>query len=312
MPTLFRAACLTALLALAQAVPAPAAADEFLPPEAAYQYTLDSDGRQIVVHWKVEPGYYLYRKRMGVATPAPGMSLGEPVYPQGEMHTDEYFGEQEIFRGRFDVAIPVTRAAGGSAAAVLITLKLQGCADAGLCYPPMSWETRVDLPAAPTGIDAVLAQARGMGGPAAGGDEFLDPDVAFRLAATAEGPDRVRLVWEIAPGYYLYRNRLKFELHPAEILTGPPEVPAGIEVDDPFLGKSAIFRDRVTIHIPFAVSIARPGHYRVRIVAQGCAEDRICYSPFVQEVAVNIPPGYRVMDFPATPAPPAAPKGFPR
>ena len=153
-------------------------------------------------------------------------------------------------------------------------------------------------------------------------DEPLDPDKAFvptaRLVASAPAAagagerHGIDVEYRIEPGYHLYRNRLKFELHPAEILTGPPEVPAGIEVDDPFLGKSAIFRDRVTIHIPFAVSMARPGHYRVRIVAQGCAEDRICYSPFVQEVAVNIPPGYRVMDFPATLAPPATPKGLPR
>ncbi|PWB60126.1 MAG: hypothetical protein C3F16_11015 [Betaproteobacteria bacterium] len=156
----------------------------------------------------------------------------------------------------------------------------------------------------------------------ASSDEPLDPDKAFvptaRLVATAPAAagtgerHGIDVEYRIEPGYYLYRNRLKFELHPANVLTGPPEFPPGIEVDDPFLGKSAIFRDRVTIHIPFAVSMARPGHYRVRIVAQGCAEDRICYSPFVQEVAVNIPPGYRVMDFPATQAPPAAPRGLPR
>jgi hypothetical protein len=59
------------------------------------------------------------------------------------------------------------------------------------------------------------------------------------------------------------------------------------------------------------VSVAKPGRYRVKITAQGCAEERICYSPFPQEVVVNIPPGYRVMDFPASPAPPP-PRGLPR
>ena len=43
----------------------------------------------------------------------------------------------------------------------------------------------------------------------ASGDEFLDPEEAFRLAVTPEGPDRVRLHWTIAPGYYLYRDRIK-------------------------------------------------------------------------------------------------------
>jgi thiol:disulfide interchange protein DsbD len=151
-------------------------------------------------------------------------------------------------------------------------------------------------------------------------DEPLDPDKAFvptaRLVAgvpaSPSGSERhgIDIEYRIEPGYYLYRSRLKFELLPATVLVGPPEMPPGIEVDDPFLGKSAIFRDRVVIHLPFAVSAAKPGRYRVKITAQGCAEDRICYSPFPQEVVVNIPPGYRVMDYPASPATPA--QGLPR
>ena len=152
-------------------------------------------------------------------------------------------------------------------------------------------------------------------------DEPLDPDKAFvptaRLVADAPGAPAgvgrhgIDIEYRIEPGYYLYRSRLKFELFPATVLTGAPELPPGIEVDDPFLGKSAIFRDRVLIHLPFAVSVARPGKYRVRITAQGCAEERICYSPFPQELAVDIPPGYRGMDLPASAAPPP-PRGLPR
>lgn len=149
-------------------------------------------------------------------------------------------------------------------------------------------------------------------------DEPLEPDEAFRPDARLVAGDPsatggyerhgIDIEYRIAPGYYLYRNRLHFEISPSTLLIGPPEIPPGIEVDDPFLGRSAIFRERVTIHLPFVVSVAKSGHYKVRITAQGCAEDRICYSPFPQEVVVNIPPGYRVMDTPARPAP----RGLPR
>jgi thiol:disulfide interchange protein DsbD len=161
----------------------------------------------------------------------------------------------------------------------------------------------------------VAGAALAVPGPA---DEPLDPDKAFVPSAklVAGGPGAspgserhgIDIEYRIEPGYYLYRNRLKFELLPATVLTGAPEIPPGIEVDDPFLGKSAIFRERVVIHLPFAVSVAKPGRYRVKITAQGCAEERICYSPFPQEVVVNIPPGYRMMDFPAPPSP----RGLPR
>ena len=151
----------------------------------------------------------------------------------------------------------------------------------------------------------------------ASADDPLDPDRAFRPSVRlvagdpSSGSDRhgIDIEYRIEPGYYLYRNRLKFELSPATVLVGAPELPPGLEMDDPFLGKTAIFRDRVTIHLPFAVSVAKPGRYKLKITAQGCAEDRLCYSPFPQEVLVNIPPGYRVTDSPSLPVPraPAAP-----
>ncbi|MBL0142077.1 MAG: protein-disulfide reductase DsbD N-terminal domain-containing protein [Betaproteobacteria bacterium] len=142
-------------------------------------------------------------------------------------------------------------------------------------------------------------------------DEPLDPDKAFRPQARlvagepapGAGMERhgIDIEYRIAPGYYLYRSRLRFEVSPPTLLTGPAELPPGIEVDDQFLGKSAIFRESVTIHLPFVVSVVKAGRYRIRITAQGCAEERICYSPFHQEVELNIPPGYRVTDAPGPP-----------
>jgi thioredoxin:protein disulfide reductase len=155
-------------------------------------------------------------------------------------------------------------------------------------------------------------------------DEPLDPDVAFRPdarlvagePAPTGGTERhgIDIDYRIAPGYYLYRSRLRFEVSPPSLLIGPPEIPRGIEVDDPFIGKSEIFRDHVTIHLPFVVSVAKAGRYKVKITAQGCAEERICFSPFPQEVVVNIPPGYRVTDTPGlSPSPkPAAAQDLPK
>lgn len=165
---------------------------------------------------------------------------------------------------------------------------------------------------------ATLLAAGAAAAAAPADDEPLEPEKAFvpqatlaaGIAAPGGQPQRhgIDIEYRIAPGYYLYRDRLRFEVATSDLRVGPPEIPPGLEVDDPFLGKSAIFRDRVTIHLPFLVSAAPAGRYRVRITAQGCAEDRVCYSPFRQEVAVTIPPGYRAKQPPAAPAP----KGVPR
>ncbi|MCW5570017.1 MAG: protein-disulfide reductase DsbD [Steroidobacteraceae bacterium] len=305
MPMLSAAARLIATFALLLAsLAAPASADEFLPPETAYRYTLDSDGRQIVVHWNVEGGYYLYRKRMGVVTSDAGVALGEPVYPQGQLHTDEYFGEQEIFRGKFDVVVPITLASDAATStgtrSVPITLKLQGCADAGLCYPPTTWNAAVAVPvvsrlgAAPsgvaTGIDAVLAQARASGS-GAGGDEFLDPDIAFQLAATADGPDRVKIIWEIAPEYYLYRNRLKVTTASAQATLGPLALPTGESHTDEYFGEQEVYREELIASLP----VARPGGSALavplEVTYQGCADAGLCYPPITKTLNVDLPAG---------------------
>ena len=305
MPMLSAAARLIAtFVLLLSSLAAPASADEFLPPEAAYRYTLDSDGRQIVVHWNVEGGYYLYRKRMGIATGDTGVVLGEPVYPQGQIHTDEYFGEQEIFRGKFDVVVPITLASDAATStgtrSVPITLKLQGCADAGLCYPPTTWNATVAVPvvsrlgAAPsgvaTGIDAVLAQARASGS-GAGGDEFLDPDIAFQLAATADGPDRVKIIWEIAPEYYLYRNRLKVTTASTGVTLGPLALPTGESHTDEYFGEQEVYREELIASLP----VARPGGSALavplEVTYQGCADAGMCYPPITKTLNVDLPAG---------------------
>ncbi|MEY4377767.1 MAG: hypothetical protein RJB26_2317, partial [Pseudomonadota bacterium] len=125
---------------------APRAEDDFIPPEQAFKYTVSATPAAITVEWKVTAGYYLYRKRIGFESGTPGITLGTPVFPKGVDHEDEFFGKQEVYRGagnRF--VLPYTRTGNGPANAAVV-LKLQGCADAGLCYPPMKWTASVVLP----------------------------------------------------------------------------------------------------------------------------------------------------------------------
>ena len=75
--------------------------DEFLDPADAFKYTVTADTAQVTVEWHATKGYYLYKKRMGLAASSPGVTVGESVYPAGEIHKDEYFGEQTVFRNDF-------------------------------------------------------------------------------------------------------------------------------------------------------------------------------------------------------------------
>lgn len=127
-------------------------------------------------------------------------------------------------------------------------------------------------------------------------DDLLDPEQAFRAAAlhqpaNAANGDRAGILvsFRIVPGHYLYRDRVRLEVLPAGLALGPPEFAAAAEMDDPYFGKSFIYREKATIYLPFAMNVAKGGSFRVRITAQGCAEGRFCYAPFTQEVAVSVP-----------------------
>ena len=135
---------LSSVLALLAASPAMAIGDdEYLQPEDAFKYTATADEQNVTVEWRATQGYYLYKKRMALSAATPGVTVGESVYPKGEIHKDEYFGEQEIFRGTFKVSAPLAGAKPGDT--VALKLKRQGCADAGLCYPPSEWDATVKV-----------------------------------------------------------------------------------------------------------------------------------------------------------------------
>ena len=121
-------------------------------------------------------------------------------------------------------------------------------------------------------------------------DTFLPPDQAFRFDALAEGSDRVRLNWEIAEGYYLYRARIK-------VSTGAPNVQLGVPADARGPGE-----ERRVLRPPGGLSpraasrpspVARAGgrHLEVplEVTYQGCADAGLCYPPITKNVTVQLP-----------------------
>ncbi|MFO1455078.1 MAG: protein-disulfide reductase DsbD [Steroidobacteraceae bacterium] len=335
-----------AFAAVLAALAPSARAEDFIPPEQAFRYSVEMRDGVVTVRWTVAKGYYLYRKRLGFESRAPWATLGEPRFPKGEPHTDEYFGTQEVYRGQFEVAVPVQVAGGATPAAMLpLTLKLQGCADAGLCYPPTKWNTEVRYAqgtagagGSAAGIDGVaaandriagaaaaellaaaeqrrdsgagIASVLGKGDAAAttptsdplpaaspagvkasGDDEFLPPDVAFRVTALADGPDRVRIEWQIAPGYYLYRSRLKFATDAAVAQLGTPQLPAGQKKTDEYFGEQEVYHDTLVATLPVSRNGASALQLPLSVGFQGCADAGLCYPPETRKLVVELPAG---------------------
>ena len=119
--------------------------DQFLPVDQAFVFTAMADGADRVrLDWQVAPGYYLYRHRTSARTQTPGFALGEIAMPAGKKKTDEFFGDVEVYYGILTATVPVTRPEGASSFEIQVTY--QGCADAGLCYPPVTKSVAIELP----------------------------------------------------------------------------------------------------------------------------------------------------------------------
>ena len=119
--------------------------DDFLLPDQAFRFDALAGGSdQVVLNWEIAEGYYLYRARIKVTTPSASAQLGAPQFPAGQFKTDEYFGRQEIYHHELRVTVPVARAAGG-AFSLPLQVTYQGCAEKGLCYPPITKSVSVAL-----------------------------------------------------------------------------------------------------------------------------------------------------------------------
>jgi len=121
---------------------------------------------------------------------------------------------------------------------------------------------------------------------AAGQDELLEPDKAFRFSAQALDAGTAEIRYRIADGYYLYRERFRFAAEPASVSLGPPRFPEGEIHEDKFFGKQVTYRRDVRILLP----IAAPGADRVKltVTSQGCADIGVCYVPQVQSVDLKL------------------------
>ena len=135
----------------------------------------------------------------------------------------------------------------------------------------------------PTGIDAVLKSAK------TSGDQFLEADQAFRFDATADGTDQVRLNWEIADGYYLYRARIKIATSSPAAQLGATQLPAGQIKNDEYFGKQEIYHHELRALVPVARARADSFDLPLQISYQGCAEAGLCYPPITKTVTVRLP-----------------------
>ena len=286
----------------------PGQAEEgFLLPDEAFRISGEPQGPDAArVSWDIADGYYLYRNKFHFRSENPGITPGTVELPPGETKHDEFFGDVEVFRGRVSIRVPLRRDP-GTEGTLTLEATSQGCADAGLCYPPHRQTLALELPAlaaaappaaAPAPTPTALQSLTDLGqklGLKAADDDFLEPDQAYRFDATVEAPDRLRLVWSIADGTYLYQEKLRVNLEDADgVALGtydlpPPEIKKHSIRPDGTIGDVAVYHEGIDLQIPLVRTRIEPTTIKLKVGYQGCAERGICYPPITKRVSLDLP-----------------------
>ncbi len=261
-----------------------------LPPEQVYRLQVQPQNGVLMAHWDILPGYYLYKNKFQFISHTPGIVLDAPQFPTGEIHSDPYFGAQEIYRNGVTASIAYT-----GSGPLQLEVKYQGCADMGFCYPPQMQQFNLTLAenlaasatSKPGTVGAVhppdLAALVGGG---SNGNSFPPPDQVFQIMAQAKDANTVEVSWQIAAGYYLYRQKFNFTSSNTDMALGAPDFPPGQIEHDQYFGTSVIYRHNVSAIIPVTHG-SGDTKFELSATYQGCADKGLCYPPIIKILSID-------------------------
>ncbi len=115
--------------------------------------------------------------------------------------------------------------------------------------------------------------------------DLLDAEQAFRFSARLKGNKTIEISYQIAPGYYMYRDKFQFLTESAQVKLGTAKIPKGRVKHDPLFGRVETYRNRLRIQIPVESPV--PPAFSLTVVSQGCADLGVCYPPLRSRVTLG-------------------------
>lgn len=167
---------------------------QFLAVDQAFHAYAWHDGERVYVGMRNEPGHYLYRHRFALESRQPGVTLGTLDLPPGEFKHDPYLGDVHVFHDRVEISAPLSKVedAADTHRSIPITLTFQGCADAGLCYPPEHWKLEAKAGPPPAAYTDATRDAKASPIGQAAGDPFSASGGDAPLANPARTSDSLQ------------------------------------------------------------------------------------------------------------------------
>jgi thiol:disulfide interchange protein DsbD len=251
---------------------------EILPAEKAFVPSAKVENGNLVVDFKIEDEYYLYKDKISIKT-ADSAKLGESSFSKSKTKNDDFFGEVEIYHNKAKITTPIKSAD----KTINFEVKSQGCWEGGVCYPPTVQKLSVKNTANQnnqlsnkSNFFKALTQQSGINDPAS-------VDIAFKFDAFKVDENTIKATWKIRDGYYMYHDKFNFAVDGADF--GKIIFPEGEPKKDDFFGDITIHKKQLVIDLPLkniGESIDLTVNY------QGCWEGGVCYPPVEKKTTIQM------------------------
>lgn len=274
-----------------------------LQPDEAFKLQAKVDNNKVILNWEIAAGYYLYKDKIKITTDLSTLLADAKFSANGKVITDDFFGKVEIYRNNANIVTDILQSKSKD---FIINVSYQGCADIGVCYPPINKNIKLSIAnfnnnkfvadKASNLINKVSSKMSNIIANAANkvknkadnylaGDdeeELLPGEQAFEFFIVATSDNNLIANWDIKKGYYLYKDKIKFNITGAEI--EDVILPKGKIKNDEFFGKVEIYRNLLEAKI-ILKNIASQ-NIKIEAKYQGCADIGVCYPPQTTNVDI--------------------------
>ncbi len=263
--------------------------DELLDADVAFnadivEITQDS----VKLKFNIADKYYLYKHTFKFPNSDNQVKFGEAEIPDGEKKKDDFFGEVETYHHQVIITIPYENPE--AIATTSFKYKYQGCAEAGVCYPPESKTIQLNLPVAqasslPKSSSLGMSNNDSWGGQI---DSVLPEDQAFIFETIAMDTTNLSARFTMGDNIYLYKDKIKLTSLTDGISIDSIKFPKARIKNDPHFGEVEVFFNQIEADI----SISRNADTKIlqlQAEFQGCVDEGICYPPSIRTITIDLP-----------------------
>lgn len=260
-----------------------------LPANEAFQLNAQIVEDKVELTWSIASGYFVVKESIEIST-AESNQLGASIFPQAIPTVDAFLGNINIYRGEQSVVLPISSE---NTSDLTLSVVFDGCADLGICYPPITKNITLSTPIK-TQVQ-VVSEAPALDSSAtaepstqvsllqAGGP--LPADEAFNLDVIAIDEKTLNVRWLVHKDYYLYKDKISISVEGASIAN--IAYPDATLKNDEFFGQVSIY-DR-PIEVLLSLANISSGKVTLSIEYQGCWKGGVCYPPQQANYSISLP-----------------------